>query len=395
MKSENAGQTLRTRDQRNMSIELLRIISMLMIVTLHYLLFGNALSKTSIFSPNYIISWTLEAFSVIAVNCYVLISGYFLVTSKFKIKKVLIIWGQVIFYSVAIYAVLMATGIIQFDYKVLIKSLLPVLTSQYWFATTYIGLYLLFPFLNILIRSMTKRQMQIMLLTLFAVFSLWKTVIPFAVTLDSTNGYGILWFVTLYFFAAYIRLYWNYNINKYWYLAGYIVISLLVAASKLVLTKISLSLGFGGAFSTIFYQYDSCSIFLSSIMLFMYFKNINLKNARIGRVIGKGAGLTFGVYLIHENSSLRSILYAKILHTDLFWNSQFFLPAAFASIIAVFVTSALIEAIRQKAFSYFENGKFVNNLCAKLERLPAFISDKLKSNVEHFSADKGKMPPEK
>ena len=58
-------------------IELLRIIAMMMVVGLHYLNFGGILWSEAVMNRR--IAWGIEAFLFVAVNCYVLISGYFLV----------------------------------------------------------------------------------------------------------------------------------------------------------------------------------------------------------------------------------------------------------------------------------------------------------------------------
>ena len=62
------------KKERNCSLDLLRIISMLMILTLHYLGKGNALTIQS--NMKYVV-WFMEIACMISVNLYVLISGYF------------------------------------------------------------------------------------------------------------------------------------------------------------------------------------------------------------------------------------------------------------------------------------------------------------------------------
>lgn len=73
--------------KRNEGIELLRIISMIMILILHYLGHGGILDNLSANNFYYYIAWTLEGICFVAVNIYVLITGYFLCTSKANLKK--------------------------------------------------------------------------------------------------------------------------------------------------------------------------------------------------------------------------------------------------------------------------------------------------------------------
>ena len=92
-------------DERKYNLDLLRILSMLFIVSLHYLGVGGAFynitdGNTELLTYNYGIASLLEALSIVGVNCFVLISGYFLVNSSFKIKKALHIYLTTLFYSV-------------------------------------------------------------------------------------------------------------------------------------------------------------------------------------------------------------------------------------------------------------------------------------------------------
>ncbi len=64
--------------KRERNYEILRILAMLMIVCLHYLSKGGALAApTGKLAATGYTAWFIEAFCVVAVNVYVLISGYF------------------------------------------------------------------------------------------------------------------------------------------------------------------------------------------------------------------------------------------------------------------------------------------------------------------------------
>ena len=88
---------------RQANIELLRIIAMLMVVTLHYLIKGQAAisleQDTGILN---LLLWFLKAMCIVTINVYVLISGYFLVEAKWKLSRLLTLWLQVMFYSLGV-----------------------------------------------------------------------------------------------------------------------------------------------------------------------------------------------------------------------------------------------------------------------------------------------------
>ena len=129
--------------QRKLNMEVLRIVAMLMIVTLHFLDKGGILKEFTLkmgFNDN--LAWVIEALCMVSVNIYVLISGYFLSESEFKVKKVLMLWLQILFYSWILTAVfaIVTRGNFNFENGIydLIPLVLPVTGNHYWFATIYI-----------------------------------------------------------------------------------------------------------------------------------------------------------------------------------------------------------------------------------------------------------------
>lgn len=340
---------------RNNGIELLRIVSMLMIITLHYLGHGGILINVKLFSFNYILAWSLEALAFVSVNCYVLISGYFLVDSKFKIRKMLKIWIEVLFYSIFIYILMLLIDNKNINIKNIVMSILPVLSKSYWFATTYIALYCLFPFLNILIKSMSKRELQILLALLVFMFSIWPNLMPFSKTLESGGGVGIAWFICLYFISAYVRLYFNLNIKKRIYLISYFICSLLIVLSKVILEYLAERISVLSKGTTIFYQYNSVLVLVSSISLFMFFINIRIESKDLNKIILKFSSTTFGVYLIHDNNFIRNILWSKIVCSSQYANTDFFISHVIISVIIIYSCCSLIDFFRKIIFAKIES----------------------------------------
>ena len=195
------------KNTRKNNIELLRIISMIMIITLHILGHGGLLGNFSPSSVKYYMLWILEGVCYISVNCFVLISGYFNIESKFSLRKLSILLLQVIFYSLIIYLTLCLTGLVQFSPLNLFYSLTPFTSGSYWFATMYIAMYLLSPFVNKLLNTITKTQHLKLILTTVSLFSIIPTLAFYSNTFNFGGGYGVVWFLVLYIIAGYIRKY--------------------------------------------------------------------------------------------------------------------------------------------------------------------------------------------
>ena len=77
--------------QRKGNIEALRILAMLLIITGHMLgdNGGNLLGQAELYSFRWYLLWAIESVCVLGTNCFILISGYFIIDSKFSWKKCL------------------------------------------------------------------------------------------------------------------------------------------------------------------------------------------------------------------------------------------------------------------------------------------------------------------
>ena len=107
-----------------------------------------------------VLTAALETFATPGTDIFVLISGYFLVKSKINVKKVIVVWLQILFYSVSLNLLMVAFGISKFSYVGLIKACFPIAFNQYWFMRVYFYLILCVPFLNKLISSLQKKEYE-------------------------------------------------------------------------------------------------------------------------------------------------------------------------------------------------------------------------------------------
>ncbi len=146
---------------RDSSIELFRIITMLIIVAHHYVVNSGLLdtiTESGFLKPNSIFLLLLGWGGKTGINCFVLITGYFMCTSKITLKKFLKLILEIEFYKILFYLIFLLTGYSEFSVKSFIKAVLPFtqLTTNFW--GCYIMFFLFIPFLNILISNMTKKQ---------------------------------------------------------------------------------------------------------------------------------------------------------------------------------------------------------------------------------------------
>lgn len=160
---------MKEKTKRNSSIELLRIISMIGVVILHYnnASMGGALGMVLDGSPNQYYLYLIESLFVCAVNVFVMISAYFLACNQNrKLIKILELFVQVIVFNLAFYVFGVLRGHKVFTVSSLISSLLPA----NYFLILYSVLYIISPYLNLIIKQLNKEQFKRLLIILMLIF---------------------------------------------------------------------------------------------------------------------------------------------------------------------------------------------------------------------------------
>lgn len=128
---------------------------------------------------------------------------FFMCKSQITIRKFLKLLLQIEFYNVLIYLIFALSGYHPIaNLNELLMVFLPVKSIADGFTSCFLVFYLFIPFLNILIRNLTKRQHQLLVLLCLFTYTLMGTFSRFHVTMNYVS-----WFCVLYFIASYIRIY--------------------------------------------------------------------------------------------------------------------------------------------------------------------------------------------
>lgn len=142
-----------TKIQRNSSFEALRIIAMLMIVVCHNRFFGDG-GGMIVYSGNNVSQFFYFLIcigGIVADNIFALVSGYYLIEdNNISVLRIIRLWGQVLFYSIIIYLFVSILGMgDRFSIKYLVINSLPITFNRFWFASTYLVLYVIHPFITL------------------------------------------------------------------------------------------------------------------------------------------------------------------------------------------------------------------------------------------------------
>ena len=142
---------------REANMELLRIVAMLMVITLHCVGRGLLLSNPVISNVNLLLIQFLDSFSLTANSLFILLTGYYYIGKKFNLRKILSLFYCILIFT--IYSILnLKTNFL--------NSFFPVFSGAYWFITSYIALYFIMPFLNIAINKFSQKQCKFLIIFL-------------------------------------------------------------------------------------------------------------------------------------------------------------------------------------------------------------------------------------
>lgn len=335
--------------KRNYGIDLLRMILMIMVLTLHILWSGGILDAAQPLSANYNIAWLLETMAYCAVDCYIIITGYVYVNRKIKISNYILLWLQVVTYSLGITTCVWLLTPESFSFKNLIYFLTPVSHNLFWFFSAYTGLFVLMPLLNAAIQAISQNQAKRYLCVIIILLS-GTTIFSYADPFAMNNGYSVIWFIVLYMTGACIKQFnWERNIKSKHAFCVYALCVLVSWGVKIVGDWYAHMMGKAIQSSGILISYISPTILLSAIALFLVFCNLDLSKP-IQKFVGIFSPATFGVYLIHTHECIGVHLIQQkyVILAD--QNPFIMVGGIIIVALAIFIVCLLIDWVRFRVF---------------------------------------------
>ena len=184
---------------RHSGLECLRIISIILIVSMHIL--GNTFHTSNWLNKEFILF--INTLGNTGVTLFILISGYFGIrfnTHKF-FKMLVVVW----FYSIVSYLIETIWLHTPHTWTGLASSLLPILSKKYWFMTCYVVLYCFSPYLNRLVHNLSQKSYKQLLLLWGFFFVFAPTILFFEIQNDT--GKGIINVTLAYLIGQYLKTY--------------------------------------------------------------------------------------------------------------------------------------------------------------------------------------------
>ena len=350
---------------------------MLMIVAHHYSIHGirhiSNIEMNNIWQNGSIINKTFTSFLInggeIGNGIFFMLTGFFMFGKEFQLKKILKLLGEVYFYSIfylIIYIIIKFFNIYNFpelsiisQMMLFIKVFIPITSGSWWFIQTYCVLFLFIPVLNKFVNKISSKRNDLLILFLIWIFWLVPKIFGF-----SYSNFQMA--VFFYILGAELNK-TKLNINKWLSLLLFCVIWILLTFIDTKNSQILKNENIKEMLIKLIYNCITTAILtpLAVVFIFEFFKRIQIHYSKFINII---ASTTFGVYLIHDSTVGRELIWNKIFHClDFQYNSKYFPIFAFGSIIIVFIVCSIIDFFRQVLFEK-KYMSLINKILSKIKK---------------------------
>lgn len=300
--------------QRLSNIELCRLVSILLVMILHttYQSLGTNVNLGV---------QMVEGFTLIGVNVFVLITGYFSATPK---KTSLLNLAFICFFWQLVKVSCRYVFHEPLGYKYAF-----FITSSNWFIASYIGLLFMTPILNAFCNTSNKKSLYVVVIALITIEIWFDWLPPFPESrIGTKGGYSILSFAILYLLARTIRLYgipeWFKRFSPLIYIVCSVLAGLMIHFGMIGLTM----------------SYINPVLILSSVAFLMMFERLDFQSTFINHIAKSTLACLLGhgaIFFLYTKQF--KYLYNNFTGIDLivYW---------IIAIAVVFVLSILIDQLR-------------------------------------------------
>lgn len=278
---------------RNSSIELFRILAtfLVLIVHLNGWMAGGLVEWNDPDIPmiHKVCQLIIQSLSVVCVNCFLVISGWYGI--KLKFVSVWKMWVMLFSIYVPFYFASYFFGSTQFSILGLATKILAFPCESY-FVQNYLMLMFISPILNTFIET-KKEKLTVFAFCLFSIEVIMESVFQNK-CLYIENGYSLFHFVTMYMLARTASMHKEriLKVKKLWWIMGYFACAALVCLLHFSPYKHT-------------WAYSNPIIIAESFMLFFPFLYRTFHNRYINWV----AGSTLAIYIIQVTSPVSGLLF--------------------------------------------------------------------------------------
>lgn len=320
-------------------MELLRIIAIIMILCGHFL--THSLKKDIPFS----IYYSLEPLFIDGVNLFFLISGWF--GMRLSVKSFVNLLTTVFCFTIIgmLPLCFISPGSIGLE-EWMGMVILPVSKSKFWFVMVYMVLLVLSPLLNGGLKSINNRKLTrvVLILTAINIWDCW-----YGGNYTNVNGYTLSQGIWMYVLANWLHRNQQVfdKIDRKCYILLFVLITIATGLIIIITKKADLL------------HYNSPLVIASSLVLFLYFTQINFKSKRVNLI----ATAAFGCYMLQDGYFGRGFLYGEVrnycrevLVSKSEWSSICMIVlAVLGLVISIWILSLILTPIVNKISAKLTN----------------------------------------
>lgn len=322
------------KKERQSNIELLRILAIMGVIVLHYNnpVMGGAIAYAKDIKLNLYVLYILESLFCCGVNLFMLVSGYFMCTTrKRNLWKPVELLVQVMVFREIIYLAQVLLHVSPFSLKTAVTTLLP----KNYFVILYCVVFLISPYINVMMDRLSGKSLSTLIIISILAFSVYPTAVDLLgeirheqlIGLSSVGMYGNQWgytivnFILMYLLGAYLRKgnarILSFSSKK---LLGLLAVDIILMT---VWARFNDMTGFFTERTA--WSYCNPLVILEAVIVFLLFSRINMGSIKIINKLSEGV---FSVFLLHA-------VFLPYLHIEKFATGNVFLMIVHIMVCAV------------------------------------------------------------
>lgn len=332
---------MKTRE-RNLGIELMRILCMMCMIIQHIIGHGWVLQLLHPGTWKYDLAYALKSLCIFGISGFALISGYVGVRARYKYSALIVQWSKMWLYSVffTILGSVIVPGSVSREEW--IAAFFPTLNTLFWYFSAYLACFAVAPFIRKGMRAMSFRQASAAVAAMVVLFS----VLTDACEADAfyvSRGKNAMWLVSMYILGAYFGWFRPHERMAKAYLYAFAGISAVLLVSVQYLAgRLGIPLPGGEV------QGNSPFSLMMAVSMLMLFSRLDIRHGK--KLIAWLGGASFSVYVLHEHPQIRRYTISKYSYLLTGLDSVQMIAGIILASAVIYVACALVDALRQKLY---------------------------------------------
>ena len=335
---EQTAQLANLQDNRNYGIDLLRLVSMFLVVLLHTTAAVRKAADPG--TPIYNMVYLLRTLSYPCVDIFAIISGYVGWKHRLTVNGVAGTWLLVVWHTVlitAVTALLKPEWLPEGAWK---RAFLPASTKEYWYVTAYFMMLLFIPLMQFILKRISTALLWVWVGSFLFVHAFLATLNWKAYGMK--HGYNFFWLIGMYLLGAALE-----RSKKLWQMHAKLIgmILFIVGAVPAYLLIVL-------ADNRNWIDYCSPLTILSAVGLVICFSGIRLE--RICRAIKLVSPTALAVFVIHVHTITWNHVFYPWPRSHGLWKTESAVQLClrvFAWALAAFLICVLLDLVRIEVFS--------------------------------------------